>query len=96
MARYTLDSAALAALPRDATIQRALSQVANDILEDARRGTPVDTGRLRDSGFVDTDGTDHRIGFDAPYSAFVELGTDDTSAQPFLAPAALNNRGRLR
>lgn len=95
MARYTLNPATESALPRDPAVDGSLRRLAEEILDDAQQRVPVDTGDLRDSGFVDGGDSDYRIGFDADYAAFVEYGTGDTDPQPYLEPAALQSRGRL-
>lgn len=48
---------------------------------------PVDTGFLRDSGYVQIRSGDVEIGYSAPYASFVEFGTYKMAAQPFLRPA---------
>ena len=65
------------------------------LLDRAVAKAPVATGELAASGHLEpgADGTD--VVFDAvneegtPYAGFVELGTVDTPAQPFLLPASL-------
>lgn len=77
-------------------VSSALEGLANDVLADAGRFVPVETGHLQASGFVDVEPGRARVGYDADYAAFVELGTGRAPAQPYLRPAALRNRGRLR
>ena len=60
---------------------------ANVILDEAQANCPVDTGFLQASGFIQADGNDVQIGFEAPYASFVEFGTYKMAAQPFLRPA---------
>jgi len=76
------------------------------IVRNAKRRTPVDTGRLRSSiHFVDNTGVLYspggdvqplkkpsikgviRIGTNVKYAEYVEFGTRNQSAQPFLRPA---------
>lgn len=66
---------------------------AKRIERDARQAAPVDTGELRGS-IVTTFSGDGRagvasasIGPTARHGLFVEFGTSDTPAQPFLFPA---------
>lgn len=56
----------------------------------AKRACPVDTGRLRNSiTHIVDEGTRHVIiGTNVEYAAYVELGTRQQKAQPFLKPAA--------
>jgi HK97 gp10 family phage protein len=57
--------------------------IAQKIAEKARGLVPVDTGRLRDS-IQEKDGN---VRSDVPYAYFVEFGTVNMEAQPFLRPA---------
>lgn len=63
----------------------AADVIADGVAEDARGYAPVDTGRLRDSIAVTSDGdVSSDVGYDVP----VEFGSDDTPSQPFMRPAA--------
>lgn len=65
-----------------------LRRLADEVADDARRIVPVDTGLLRSSirvGAVTPRSA--RIHADAPYAAYVELGTRHMRAQPYLRPA---------
>ena len=53
-----------------------------------------DTGRLYESGFVDGHASEYQIGFTAPYAHYVEFGTSEMDAEPFLTPAAGVYRGK--
>lgn len=53
----------------------------------AENNCPVDTGFLRSTVFVQEDGDDVVIGFEAPYASYVEFGTYKMAAQPYLRPA---------
>lgn len=57
---------------------------AEAIVDAARARVPVVTGELRDSIQV----TEAGVEVGADYGVFVEYGTSDTEAQPFLRPAA--------
>lgn len=77
----------------DAATRRMLERIADDIVADARRFAPVDTGRLRDSISRGPASSDHvAIAAYADYAAYVELGTSRQPAQPFLRPATLRRR----
>ena len=60
---------------------------ANVILDYAQANCPVDTGFLRESGYIRVQSNYVEIGFDAPYASYVEYGTSKMEAQPFLRPA---------
>lgn len=86
----------LAAVTRAPSVKRQVRAVANEIRKEARRRAPKDTGDLRRGIRVDNVldergqvvfrvGWDKRIAF---YGPLVELGTEDTPAQPHLRPAA--------
>lgn len=79
------------------TIAKARAEtlhIGEDILKEAESRAPVKTGRLRQSGYVEQQGDKVVAGFSAPYAAYVEYGTSDTRAHPFLTPAALKRRDR--
>lgn len=61
---------------------------------DAERGAPRDTGELAGSVNGTASGTSGEVEATARHSGFVEFGTSDTPAQPFMGPAA--NRARTR
>lgn len=60
------------------------------IAVEAENNCPVDTGYLRSTVFVQKDGDNVEIGFEAPYASYVEFGTYKMAAQPFLRPALDN------
>lgn len=62
----------------------AVNGMAEDVAAAARELAPVQTGRLRDS--ITSDG--NRAYTDVEYAPFVEYGTANMSAEPFLRPAA--------
>lgn len=57
---------------------------------------PVDTGRLRGSITYDTDDTTMYVGTNVEYAPYVELGTVNMDAQPFLRPALENHMDEYR
>jgi HK97 gp10 family phage protein len=93
---------AVAALNRIPGVQSQVRKASREILKEARRLAPVDTGTLRRSLMVEEVRGDNgeigfRVGWDrtiAPYGPLVELGTEDTAAQPHLRPAANKVKGR--
>ena len=54
----------------------------------AKKNTPVDTGRLRNSIAHAVDGDAAYIGTNVEYAPYVELGTVKMKARPYLRPAA--------
>lgn len=57
------------------------------ILTYAQTLCPVDTGELRESGYLRIQGNYVEIGFDKEYASYVEYGTSKMEAQPYLRPA---------
>lgn len=57
------------------------------ILTRAQTLCPVDTGFLRETGYISVFSTEVVIGFDAEYASYVEYGTSKMEAQPYLRPA---------
>ena len=88
----------VAAKVKDA-LWKAAVRTAVDIENDAHKAVPVRTGRLKDSIKVDVTKVEGLAAIEAraeaPYAAFVELGTAKTRAQPFLGPAVRNNVDKL-
>ena len=58
---------------------------------------PVDTGNLRSSinHKVNMDDKSVSIGTPVEYAPYIELGTRYMSAQPFLEPAVMQNKGKI-
>ena len=93
MRQFATSLAAVPALSRG-MVRAALSKTSADIVADAKKASPVDTGNLRASISASPvesgeDGSFYaEIGPTAAYGVFVELGTSRSPAQPFLYPAA--------
>ena len=90
----------LAALSRVPEVKKQVRLVANEIRKEARQLAPKDTGNLRrgiavDNVLDDRGAVEFRVGWTkrAFYGSLVELGTEDTPAQPHLRPAALKVKG---
>lgn len=77
----------------------ALQSKKNIILEEwgltaeayASEACPVDTGRLRASISHDHDDNTMMVGTNVEYAPYVELGTKNMDAQPYLRPAIENH-----
>ena len=81
-----------------AAVLQAVTESCEDLVGQAQNLTPVDTGTLRasihvesvvQSGFTVT-GT-VATGGEAEYAAFVEMGTVNMGAQPYMTPALIQN-----
>lgn len=74
-------------------LRGVISRVADDIAEDAQRYAPKDTGRLANSIHVEqVSARQARVKADAPYAGYVEFGTENMAAQPFMRPALYKKR----
>ncbi len=77
-------------------MERACLLVEND----AKRFSPVDTGRLRASLTHEIERSKNevvgRVGTDVEYAVYVEYGTSNMSAQPYLRPALEKNRAAIK
>lgn len=77
-------------------VEKEMSDIGNQVAEDARRMAPVETGALRDSIQSEVSGsgteTTVRVGSNLEYAIYVEMGTSNQGAQPFLRPAATKKR----
>ena len=62
----------------------------------AKRLCPVDTGRLRNSISHAVHGNAAYIGTNVDYAVYVEMGTRNTPAQPYLKPAATDHMDEYR
>lgn len=93
----------LAALSQTREVKAQVRAVANEIRKDARRRAPKVTGALRRGLQVvnyydpETGMVEYHVGWSrgtAWYGLLVEMGTEDTAAQPHLRPAALAMKNR--
>lgn len=64
-----------------------VEETADIVARDAADHAPVDTGELRDSIHREGSGTDARVVVGAAHGIFVEYGTRNMPAQPYLWPA---------
>lgn len=92
--RFEHDPAGQFTLSAD-VFDKIAGQVGAEVLADARRGVPVDTGELLRSLTMERDdqGRVIRVGStDVEHSVYVELGTHGMRAQPYLRPAIYKAR----
>lgn len=68
-------------------IETALEKVGLMAERNAKLACPVDTGRLRGSISHTHDKNTAYIGTNVEYGPYVEMGTTNTKAQPYLKPA---------
>ncbi len=86
--------------PLNAANYAAVFGVCLRIEGNAKRNCPVDTGNLRNSitTVMDSDRSSPTalgfVGTNVEYAAFVEFGTRNQSAQPYLGPALEDARRR--
>lgn len=72
-------------------IDRGAKAYAEAVGDLAEQLAPFETGELRDSKEVVPTGPGaYRVVFRAPHAVFVEFGTVNMAAQPFLTPATRN------
>lgn len=89
-------------------VRELFSKLTGEVLEDAKRLVPVDTGHLRESLSSEIRGDTARIGSDLNYALYVEEGHrvgyagpdggtvftgDVVPPQPYLRPALYRRRG---
>lgn len=84
----------------DGDVEAVLEANAAEIVADAKRMAPVDTGKLRQSqGFEKTGDKTYVVRSNAtglaPYDVFVEYGTRFQQAKAFFFPAVFKGRSRL-
>lgn len=79
-------------------VEAGLTAVGMLVEGDAKLNCPVDTGALRSDINYKVAMSEKvvRIGTAIEYSPYVEYGTRKMTAQPFLRPAADNNRGNIQ
>lgn len=75
----------------DNAIEVALEEIGLTAEGYAKKECPVDTGRLRNSISHDVKEKTAYIGTNVEYAPYVELGTVNTKAQPFLKPAVVEH-----
>jgi len=78
-------------------VQKAWVRKAASVIEDeAARGAPVDTGKLRGSITSKTiSDTEAEAGTNVEYAPYVEYGTKFQAAQPYMRPAVDTHKNQL-
>lgn len=71
----------------DEQAESGLKECGNYAVQKAKGYCPVDTGKLRDSIDFDVEDGTLRLYSDVEYAPYVELGTRNQRAQPFLSRA---------
>lgn len=77
-------------------LQAAIEDCALLTERDSKKNCPVDTGRLRASITSSIGKLEAEVGSNVEYAIFVEYGTSNQSAQPFLRPALDNALPKLQ
>ena len=79
-------------------IQDEITYTAQEIRTESVASAPVDTGRLKKSGYVNMrhDRLGAKIGHNANYATYVEFGTSKQRPQPFLVPAFDRNTRKMK
>ena len=72
-------------------IETALEKVGLMAERNAKLACPVDTGRLRNSISHTHDKNTSYVGTNVEYAPYVEMGTTNTKAQPYLKPAIVDH-----
>lgn len=72
-------------------IERALIKIGFEAERNAKHACPVDTGRLRNSISHTNDKNTVYIGTNVEYAPYVEMGTVNTDAHPYLKPAIMDH-----
>lgn len=93
LSQRRISSAALTALSNSRAVDDRVKAVAEEIRKEAARRAPKESGNLaRNIAIEKVRGTsEYHVGWtkrDGFYGPLVELGTEDTPAQPHLRPAA--------
>lgn len=79
----------------EGSISEIIAAGADRVCENAKSICPVDTGALRDSISVNTEGNRAEISANTDYAAYVEFGTSVMAPQPYLVPSLIGNSGAV-
>ena len=77
------------------TMPNLMTIIALDILGEAVDRCPIDTGRLINSLNYEADAKHAIIGTNVEYAPYVEFGTKNMDAQPYLRPAFDSTKKKL-
>jgi HK97 gp10 family phage protein len=79
----------------DKNVSKAVDDVTQKLLEDAKAGTPVDTGNLRDNWEIKTSDKQGEVTNDLPYASAVEYGTSRQKPKRMLTKALIRAKENL-
>lgn len=82
-------------LASPSSYNNALEASGEAIVNTAKDNCPVETGALKESIKTETTNGKSVTGSDVEYAPFVEYGTLDTPAKPFLYPALEKNKDKI-
>ena len=68
-------------------LQKDIEKAALTLERNAKQKCPVDTGKLRASITTEVGNLEAEVGTNVEYAPYVEFGTSEQSAQPFMRPA---------
>jgi HK97 gp10 family phage protein len=78
-------------------VSQAISEVADELVNEAQALAPVRTGALRESIHKEPiDELNVAVGSELVYAPFIEYGTSRMSAQSYLTPASISAREKLK
>ena len=72
------------------SMAQAVREAGENVAQRARNSCPVDTGRLRESIEVSTEGNTAVVSANTEYAAYVEFGTSKSAPQPCPPPGRRN------
>jgi HK97 gp10 family phage protein len=73
----------------------AVQETAENIRDEARASAPVQTGALKNSIEARMEGSTAEVSAGVDYAPFVEYGTSNMAARPFMFPASEIERTRF-
>lgn len=76
-------------------VKQAVTKSTLSIETNAKKRAPVDTGNLRSSIQGEAKGLEGEVTATAEYAPFVEFGTRNMQSQPFMGPAAEEERPKF-
>jgi HK97 gp10 family phage protein len=79
-----------------AGVQQALESALQYIYDTSQAACPVDTGALKASGVMKVGEYEGSVSYTEDYAIYVEFGTRNMAAQPYLYPAYIEGMQQFR